>query len=335
MQTSDGVRDLHCPQHVSSPEPSTTERTNYDDTDQVRGRAKTLAASYATVAMFGLGALLINTAYWVISSLTTSFNAELGSFSLAALYIGYVSSMLLAPSLVAIIGSKTCSVFSGLGTLLFTTSYFYPSWYTIMPSSFVQGIGYGLMYTSLGVTKNDEVRRVVERAKVDEITYQGRFSAIIIFSCNSAAVVGGLIAVTSLSGQQGLSGPDNSTFPLDNNTHNATSELSHRVCVMLSSSTAAASANTTKYYTLVAVCTGVALLSVVIFSITRGATYHQCRISSMGLRETLCGIIIHTMKNGAEAFKLTLTPVYTLALPLKILHGLITGYFFAVFTKVR
>ena len=284
-----------------------------------RGGSNSLAASYVAVAMFGLGAHLINAAYWTLSSLTASFNAELGSFSLAALYIAYIGSLLVAPSLVAILGSKTCSVLSGVCTLLFTASYFIPSsvfspsWYTIIPASLAIGLSYGFLYTALGVTKNDEVRRVVDKWKVDELTYQGRFSAIIIVACNSAAVVAGLVSVTF------------SGF----NIHHTSS--SSPTSVALSNSTAAATVNSTNYTILVAVCTAIAFLSVVIFSITRGAAYHQCRIRSFGLREAL-----HTFaKHGKNFFKQVTTSAYALAVPLQLLHGSVEAYFFGVFTKVR
>ena len=296
--------------HASEREPTITERRHKCGAARLCGKSNSLAASYVAVAMFGLGAFMINAAYWVLSSLTTSFNAQLGSFSLAAVYIAYIVSLLLAPSLVAILGSKTCSVLSGLCTLIFTASYFYPSWYTIMPSAFVIGLGFGLMYTTISVTKNDEVRRVGQKLNVDEVTYQGRFTAIIISTCNSAAVVAGLVSVVLSGGHRWASEQTGVTF---------------------SNLTAAASAASTNYYILVAVCTAVAFLSVVTFSITRGAAYHQCRVHSFGPREALCKIT----KHSADVFKQAITPAYAFAAPLQVLHGLVAAYFFGVFNKVR
>lgn len=283
------------------------------------GRHKTLVASYSVVTMFGLGCHLINAAYWVLGSLTTSFNAELGSFSLAALYIAFIVSLLIAPSLVTFLGAKTCSVLSSLCILVFTASYFYPSWYTIMPSSVVQGFGYSLMYTTIGVMKNDEVRRVVEKLKVDEATYQGRFSAIITFSCNAAAVAAGVVSVSTLHAQHTF----NSSTAYQHNTSEG--------CVPLSNSTAAAAINSTSYTILVAVCTAIAFLSLVTFSINRGSAYHQCGVRSLGLKEVIRRVTTH----GADFLKQLTTPAYASVIPLRLLHGAGNAYFFGVFTKVR
>ena len=321
MHSFENDRDPHG-RHASKCATAITEKRHKCGAAQLCGKSNSLAASYFTVGMFGLGALMINAAFWVLNSLTTSFNAQLGSFSLAALYIAYIVSLLLAPSLVAIFGSKTCSVLSGLCTLVFAASYFYPSWYTIMPSSVVQGFGYSLMYTTISITKNDEVRRVVEKLNVDEVTYQGRFTAVIIFTCNSAAVVAGIIAAATLSAGNINHHTSNSSTYLFDNMHNTSVH-----CVPLSNSTAAASTN---YYILVAVCTAVAFLSVVTFSITRAAAYHQCRVHSFGLREALRKIT----KHSADLFKQAITPAYAPVLPLRILQGSVNAYFFGVFTKV-
>ena len=315
----------HC--HASEDAPAISARRHKCGAARLCGGSNSLAASYVAVAMFGLGAFMINAAYWVLSSLTTSFNAQLGSFSLAALYIAFIVSLLLVPSLVAILGSKTCSVLSGLCTLVFTASYFYPSWYTIVPSSVLQGFAYGLMYTTISVTKNDEVRRVVEKLKVDEITYQGRFTAVIIFACNSAGVVAGFISVATLSGGNDHTS-SSCTYLFDNITHNTSGQTG--VTVTLSTAAATAADTSTNYYILVAVCTALAFLSVVTFSITRAAAYHQCRVHSFGLREALRKAAKHT----ADVFKQAITPAYAPVLPLRILQGLVGAYFFGVFTKV-
>ena len=315
----------HC--HASEDAPAISARRHKCGAARLCGGSNSLAASYVAVAMFGLGAFMINAAYWVLSSLTTSFNAQLGSFSLAALYIAFIVSLLLAPSLVAILGSKTCSVLSGLCTLVFTASYFYPSWYTIMPSSVVQGFGYSLMYTTISITKNDEVRRVVEKLNVDEVTYQGRFTAVIIFACNSAGIVAGFISVATLSGGNDHTS-SSCTYLFDNITHNTSGQTG--VTVTLSTAAATAADTSTNYYILVAVCTALAFLSVVTFSITRAAAYHQCRVHSFGLREALRKIT----KHSADVFKQAITPAYAPVLPLRILQGLVGAYFFGVFTKV-
>ena len=299
---------------------------------QVRN-TKSLASSYVKVALFGVGAHLITVAYWVLSSLTTSYNADLGSFSLSALYVSNISSFFLAPSLVNILGSKPCALLSGLCAFVFASSYFYPSWYTIMPSSIVLGFAAAVLYTALVVTKNDEVRRIVEEKKVDEVTYHGRFSAVSVVACNSSAIVAGIITVASLSVHHDDWDYYNATSLGENGSvyYNTTLEMILQACVKISPTIAAASANTINYYILVAVCTLATLLSVVVFSIAQGAAYHQCKVCSFGMKSALRDIAVY----AARVLKQATTPAYGMTLPLWLLLGLITAYFFGVFTKVR
>ena len=299
------------------------------------GGNKSLASSYIKVTLFGLGAHLISVAYWVLSSLTTSYNADLGSYSLAALYVSHIGSLFLTPSLVNILGAKACAVLSGLCAFTFASSYLYPSWYTIMPSSVVHGFASALLFTTLGVTKNDEVRKVAEEREVDEVTYHGRFSAIATVTASSAAVVAGIITVASLFAHQ-----DTQDYQQTNATnmsesgfvpYNSTSYLIPRACANLSSTTSAASANTVNYYVLVSLCTLATILSVVIFFIARGAAYHQCKVCSFGMKSLLRDVATY----AARVLKQSTTPAYGMTLPLWLLMGLVTAYFFGVFTKVR
>ena len=292
-----------------------------------------LASSYLKIVLFGMGAHLISVAYWVLSSLTTSFNANLGSFSLAALYCSHIGSLILSPSLVNIMGAKASSILSGLGAFSFTASYFYPSWYTIMPSSLVMGFAQSLMFTSLLVTKSDEVRRVVEKWNLDEVAYHGRFSAISAVACNSSAIVAGVVTVATLSYQPGQLASYNSTRMNDNGSvfYNATEELLPRECVTLSATSSAASTDGINYYILVGVCSFAALLSVVIYSITRGAAYHECNFCSFGPKKVLLDIATYSVTVVKQAS----TPAYGLFLPLCVFHGMMSAFFFGVFSRVR
>ena len=325
-------------EHVYGVDPATEEATNdriFQETVRSGGQGtKSLASSYMKIALFGTGAHLISVAYWVLISLSTSYNAELGSYSLSALYVSQIGSLFVAPSLVNIIGSKACAVLSGLCALVFTSSYMYPSWYTIMPSSLLQGFASALMFATLVVTKNDEVRRVVEEKRVDEITYHGRFGAIISVAFNSSAIVSGIITVATLSDQHNALGyhRNATTGENDSVSHNATAQLVLQSCATIASSTSGASANyTSNYYILVALCTFATILAVAIFFVGGGATYHPCRVYSFRLKKALCDVATY----AARVLKQATTPAYGMTLPLWLLMGLVTAYFFGVFTKVR
>ena len=322
-------------EHVYGLDSATEEETKNCNSKKAfpgRGGTKSLASSYTKVALFGMGAHLISVAYFVLVSLTTSYNADLGSYSLSAMFASQIVSLLVTPSLVNIFGSKACSVMSGLCALVFASSYMYPSWYTIMPSSLVQGFACGLIFATLVVTKNDEVRRVVEEKKVDEVAYHGRFGAISSVAFNSSAIVAGIITIATLSDEDDGPPAHNATGGGNGSvSHNATKQLFLPACAATSSTDSAVSSHyNINYYILVGVCILATLLSIVIFSIGRGAAYHQCRVCSFGLRSVLCDIVTY----AARVLKQATTPAYGMTLPLWLLHGTLAAYFFGVFTKV-
>ena len=324
-------------EHVYALDPATEEAIkNRRSKETVRSGGqgtKSLASSYMKIALFGTGGHLLSVAYWILISLSTSYNAELGSYSLSALYVSQIGSLFVAPSLVNIIGSKACAVLSGLCGMVFAASYMYPCWYTIIPSSLLQGFACALMYATLVVTKNDEVRRVVVEKGVDEITYHGRFGAIGSVAFNSSAIVSGIITVATLSDQHNALGYHSNATSSDNDSvsYNATAQLILQSCATIASPTSGASANyTLNYYILVALCIVATILAVAIFSVGGGATYHPCRVFSFRLKSLLRDVATY----AARVLKQATTPAYGMTLPLWLLMGLVTAYFFGVFTKV-
>ena len=286
-----------------------------DGTERASSCKASIAAAYAKIVLLATGFGLICTTYWVLSSLTTSFNAELGSFSLGFLYFGFLITLFITPTLLDALGGKACAVSSGFCALVYSASYFYPSWYTLMPSSLVMGVGYGLLYAASGTIKNDEVQKCVEHWKVDPLTYQGRFSAIIgSFGIGASSFLAGGISIGILS-----SFNSNSTMPQDSCAVNDSG---------MAQSTVSVDPNT--YYTLVGTMTGVSLLSIATLSIMSGATYHQCRVCSLGLKEAFRTTVAHAVK----VFKQVSTPEYVLALPLRMNQGFMIAYVAGVFTKV-
>ena len=284
-----------------------------------------ISSSYVKLVTFGVGFGLLCVAFYGLSSLATSFNDLLGSLSLACVYVGFLTSVFVTSSLMNILGAKTCAVSSGFCALVYSASYFYPSWYTLIPSSLVMGVGYGLLFAASGAIKNDEVRKCVEHWKVDSDTYQGRFSAIIIaLGLGTAMSISGLISFFILSFTDvHHSRPNGTCMAVDfantslaGNTNNTT----HHSSVM----------SPMVYYVLVAILTAVSLLCILTMSVMRGATYHPCRVRSFGLKEALRSSATHAVK----VVKLAFTPAYGLVLPLRMNHGFLTAYFFGVFTKV-
>ena len=279
---------------------------------------KSIATSHAKIVILAVGFGLICTPYFVLSSLATSLQEEIGSFSLAALYFGWLLSLFVTPSVVNILGAKTCAILSGFCTLIFAVSYFHPSWYTLIPSSLSMGIGYGLLYTAAGTIKNDEVQKCVEHWKVNSMTYHGRFSSIIVsFGLGASSLVSGVISIAILSSS-------------DRHTKTQVNYILQNVTTQNASNSTELVVSAKVYYTLVAALATTALFSILTLSIMRGAAYHQCSVCSFGLKEVLCNMCTRAVM----VLKQVATPAYVLMLPLQLNQGFTSAYFFGVFTKV-
>ena len=287
------------------------------DSDETATQSS-IVASYAKVTTLGVGFGLVCLVYWALSSLTTSFNEELGSFSMAILFFTFLTSQFYTPSLIDYLGAKACAVGSGVSTLFLAASYFYPDWYTFMPSAFGMGLGFGLLYAAAGTIKNDEVQKCVnDRFQANPMAYQGRFSAIIIaFGIGLSSLSAGSISYAILHSK-------------DMNSTNATNMTLQLQCSPLKT-TESGKMDGIVYYTLVATLTGVSLLSIFTFCIMGGAAYHQCSMCSHGMRD----VFLSTASRVVKVFKQAFTPAYGLVLPLRFSQGFSVAYFYGVFTKV-
>ncbi|XP_037376925.1 protein unc-93 homolog A [Talpa occidentalis] len=96
------------------------------------------------VLVVSFGFLLLFTAYGALQSLQSSLHSEkgLGVTTLSTLYGGVLlSSMLLPPLLIQRLGCKWTIVLSMCGYVAFSLGNFYPSWYTLVPTSILLGLG--------------------------------------------------------------------------------------------------------------------------------------------------------------------------------------------------
>ena len=283
-----------------------------------------IVASYVKLVVYAVGFALFNTSFFSLASLTTSFNETLGSISLSIVYAAFPVFLFATPFLVKTLGAKTCAVGSGLCVLVYSASYFVHYWYTLIPSSLVAGVGFGLLYTSAGAIKNDEVLWCVEHWKVDPETYQGRFSAIIVsLGLGTAVCLAGLVNLVILSAANVHHSSPNGTCMVDivsTSLAGNTNITTHHSSVV----------SPEAYYSLVATISAVSLLCILAMSVMRGAAYHQCRVRSFGLKEALRSSATLAVK----VVKLACTPAYGLVLPLRLNQGFVAAYFFGVFTKV-
>uniref|UniRef100_A0A8C3RFP7 Protein unc-93 homolog A n=1 Tax=Cyanoderma ruficeps TaxID=181631 RepID=A0A8C3RFP7_9PASS len=96
------------------------------------------------VLVISFGFLLLFTAYGGLQSLQSSLNSEegLGVASLSVLYAALIlSSMFLPPILIKKLGCKWTIAISMCCYIAFSLGNFYASWYTLIPTSVILGLG--------------------------------------------------------------------------------------------------------------------------------------------------------------------------------------------------
>ena len=300
-----------------------------------------IAVSYAKMLLFGMGYGLIALVYWILTSLTTSYNSELGFISLSCMFSASFVLLVLGPSIVTLFGVKTCLLSTALGAVVLSVSYFYPSWYTVLPASVLLGVVYALIFTSAGLFVEGEAHSCVDKAGVDLVIYRGRFSAIYLCFDGAGSIVAGITTAAILFLQGDASGvgdgstvTNTTTVQLPNMTTwtpNISSDVHSSACRDLPLSAVSLPAGSTKYYIVVAACTIAAVLAVLVMAVLRTHKQYGCKICAFGLKGGLRHIAVHTVK----VLKQMSTPPFTLLAPTPVHIGLSAAFFFGTFTKVR
>ncbi|XP_023370417.1 protein unc-93 homolog A isoform X3 [Otolemur garnettii] len=149
------------------------------------------------VLVVSFGFLLLFTAYGGLQSLQSSLYSEagLGVSALSTLYGSVLlSSMLLPPLLIRILGCKWTIVVSMCGYVAFSLGNFYASWYTLIPTSILLGLGAAPLWstqcTYLTVMGNESAKKEGKPRKDVVNRYFGIF--FLIFQ--SSGVWGNLIS---------------------------------------------------------------------------------------------------------------------------------------------
>ncbi|PNI34441.1 UNC93A isoform 4 [Pan troglodytes] len=153
--------------------------------------------SLRNVLVVSFGFLLLFTAYGGLQSLQSSLYSEegLGVTALSTLYGGMLlSSMFLPPLLIDRLGCKGTIILSMCGYVAFSVGNFFASWYTLIPTSILLGLGAAPLWsaqcTYLTITGNTHAEKAGKRGKDMVNQYFGIF--FLIFQ--SSGVWGNLIS---------------------------------------------------------------------------------------------------------------------------------------------
>ncbi|XP_044779932.1 protein unc-93 homolog A isoform X2 [Bubalus bubalis] len=149
------------------------------------------------VLVLSFGFLLLFTAYGGLQSLQSSLYSEegLGVAALSTLYSGMLlSSMFLPPILIGKLGCKWTLVLAMCCYVAFSLGNFYASWYTLIPTSILVGLGAAALWSAQGtyltIVGNMQARKTGQVGKDVVNQYFGIF--FLIFQ--SSGVWGNLIS---------------------------------------------------------------------------------------------------------------------------------------------
>uniref|UniRef100_G1RLQ6 Protein unc-93 homolog A n=1 Tax=Nomascus leucogenys TaxID=61853 RepID=G1RLQ6_NOMLE len=216
--------------------------------------------SLRNVLVISFGFLLLFTAYGGLQSLQSSLYSEegLGVTALSTLYGGMLlSSMFLPPLLIDRLGCKGTIILSMCGYVAFSVGNFFASWYTLIPTSILLGLGAAPLWsaqcTYLTIMGNTHAEKAGKRGKDVVNQYFGIF--FLVFQ--SSSVWGNLIS-SLVFGQT----PSQETLPEEQLASCGASD-----CLM-----ATATTNSTQrpsqqlVYTLLGIYTGSGVLAVLMIA---------------------------------------------------------------------
>ena len=168
------------------------------------------STAYKNLFGLALSYLAVFGAFLGIQALQSSLNQEanLGLTSLCVLNGCFMLSTLVTPTIIRLAGTKYALIGGYVVFLLYTISNAYPSWYTLIPSSFLLGIAFGPVWASLNTHATNVAIKYApafnQKAQHLIINFSGvvsfhiqlaqasgnLISSVVLLSCNSATTEG-------------------------------------------------------------------------------------------------------------------------------------------------
>ncbi|XP_035681661.1 protein unc-93 homolog A-like [Branchiostoma floridae] len=146
---------------------------------------------------------LVNfTAFRALQNLQSTLNSEagLGVVSFSCVYASMVLSCLYAPFFIHKVGScKWTVVTCLLGHALYTSSNFYPSWYTLVPSSVLLGASSGPLWTAQSTYLANSAQEYANILQHGTEGAMAKFNGVFYFLFDLSGISGNLISSLVLS----------------------------------------------------------------------------------------------------------------------------------------
>lgn len=159
-----------------------------------RTRKQTKRWTYKNVYGLGVSFFIVFTAFIGLQNLQSSINSSggLGLASLAVVYSFFIISGFVTPSILKLFGTKYSLLIGWLCHLQYTIANYYPSWYTLIPSSAIIGFGSGPIWAAASSHFVEIAILVAPKLDKDKAYLISKFTGILFFFFQCSQIPGNL-----------------------------------------------------------------------------------------------------------------------------------------------
>ena len=157
---------------------------------------------FTKLVLAWLSFLLVNGSYYALGGVATSFyGVLLGSVTLGTVWLFWLASIIIGPTLVTFLGKKRALLLSLLMSIAYYLAFYYPSYYLLVPAAINAGIACGPLFTSVSSYANDTALILVNHPKykntnVDKLI--SRFHSITVCALTAGVALGSVTSTVIL-----------------------------------------------------------------------------------------------------------------------------------------
>ena len=150
--------------------------------------------AYKNLLAVSISCILIYAPFYLSIGLQSTVNAEdgLGLTSNAIAFVTLAIACIIASSIVELIGTKYTLILGYIFLLLYVILNYYPTWYTLVPASILNGISLSLTWMNIyahGISVAVLYAPALNESKTRAVTF---FSSIVTASVQFSQVIGGV-----------------------------------------------------------------------------------------------------------------------------------------------
>ena len=190
------------PEQTEELELESVEGTPQKDRGGAWGRLKCCAGrttnpkrwGYRNVFGLSVSILAVFTAFLGLQSLQSSINSEggLGLASLSVLYAVFIVAGFVTPAFIRLFGTKYSLLFGFICHLIYALTNYYPTWYTLIPSSVLIGFASAPLWAAISTHITDIAVEIAPSLRKNQDVLISKFTGIFFFFFQFAQVPGNL-----------------------------------------------------------------------------------------------------------------------------------------------